>query len=389
MMGRKQASVLCVSCESPLRADSPFCPTCGRPTVWATHDERVGWEVRQWRASRAREGGSATTTTMMLVRTEAGYQPSAVRSDRYIWDQPLHPEREAKPNVHRPTPRETPPAPNGNGHQTAVAPTAIEERPSLEEPSAIEERPALDTSAPSIDEGEPPGGIGISKKAVAVGILLAVGLPLSGKALSLARSGGSSAKAPAAAHAAGSIQPLALMASRSGFTQVTPDAVRYAVVIRNPNKGFAAFGVGVAVSMYDRNGRLIGTTIERLGAVPAGGSIAVAGHAGVAGRVAKIKARTSVAAFERSRSTRRFVIRGVQISYPSGGIAVRASVSGVNLAHDAKVVAVYFDRAGNIVGGDFTFVDVPSASRTITAVVSTSGVGRSVGRVEVYVVASQ
>jgi hypothetical protein len=35
------------------------CGTCGHPTTWASHDERVEWEVAQWR--RARNGGGVTT----------------------------------------------------------------------------------------------------------------------------------------------------------------------------------------------------------------------------------------------------------------------------------------------------------------------------------------
>jgi ribosomal protein S27AE len=394
-MGKKQTNILCVSCESPLRADSPFCPSCGRPTAWATHDERVDWEVRQWRASRAREDGSTTTTTMMLVRTEAGYEPSAVKAADYVWDQPLHPEREAKPNVHRATPRETPPVRHGNGDRAkASEPEAVEavivpQQRAPVAPAPIE-GPSLPMSDTPVVEREPGTGGGISRKAVAVGLLLAVGLPLSGKALDLARSS-PSAEAPARTQAAtaGSIRPLGLRTASSGFTQVTPDVARYAAVIRNPNKGFAAHGVSVSVSMYDRRGRLVGSSLERIGSVPAGGSTAVAGHIGVAGVVAEIRAHMSVAGFEPSRSTRPFVVRGVRMSRRGVGIVVRASVSGVNPARNAKLVVVYLDRAGKIVGGDFTYVDVPSSPRAAAVIVTTSGVSRSAHHVQVYVVASQ
>lgn len=46
--------VPCRSCERKILAGESFCGSCGTPTEWATHDERVSWEVAQWR--RAREG---------------------------------------------------------------------------------------------------------------------------------------------------------------------------------------------------------------------------------------------------------------------------------------------------------------------------------------------
>jgi len=394
-MGRKQINILCESCESTLRADSSFCPSCGRPTRWATHDERVDWEVRQWRASRAREGGS--TTTMMLVRTEAGYVPSPMHpDDQYVWARPLHPDREEKPVAHRPTPRSAPGGNgNGNGHpveapeQENVA--SIAASPEVIEPVAPEpfEDPVAVTVEDVSDESQRAGGLGVSRKAVAVGLLLAVGLPLSGKALSLGHRTSTAPKSTVAAPAAaGSIHPLELKASRSGFSQVTPDAVQYAAVVRNPNRGFTAYGVEVTVTMFGANGRLIGTATERVGSAPAGESIAVAGQTGVSGRVSKITVRTSVSTFEPGRSPYRFVVRGAQMVLRGGGVTVEAHVTGVKLAPNARFVVVYLDRAGNIVGGDFTYVDVPADPRSTTVVVTTSGVSRTVSRIEAYVVTS-
>src|SRR5436189_5801829 len=78
-VGKGQLVMTCNSCDVPLRSDGPFCEHCGRPTPWATHEERVDWEVRQWRASRTREAGSSGSTQMMLVRTEEGYAPAPAR----------------------------------------------------------------------------------------------------------------------------------------------------------------------------------------------------------------------------------------------------------------------------------------------------------------------
>jgi hypothetical protein len=351
---------------------------------------------------------------MMLVRTEAGYEPSPMRpGDQYVWDQPLHPERQDKPAAQRPTPLG--PTGNGHGNGNGHGPAKlgeVEAEPAADTPEDVAHDSGPESSVPvepapaasqdhrdevtSVMVPEVSGergrvvGIGISKKAVAVGLLLAVGLPLSGKALNLARGGSSGAKAPTTqAATAGAIRPLDLLASRSGFSQVTPDAARYAVVVRNPNRGFTAYGLSVSVSMYDRRGRLVGTTIERIGFVPAGGSVAVAGQAGVSGPVSRLKAQTSVAGFEPARSKAGFLVRGLHMTRSGSATTVRASVSGVMAAHNARLVVVYFDRSGRIVGGDFTYVDVPASPRSAPAVVTTSGVGRSVSRVEAYVVTSQ
>ena len=56
---------------------------------------------------------------------------------------------------------------------------------------------------------------------------------------------------------------------------------------------------------------------------------------------------------------------------------------GPSAARDVRVVVVHFDRAGHVLGGDFTYIDVPT-SRTTTAVVSTAQAPR-VARVRVYV----
>ena len=44
---------ICLSCEGKIDAGISLCSHCGRPTEWASHDERIQWEVQQWRAQRA------------------------------------------------------------------------------------------------------------------------------------------------------------------------------------------------------------------------------------------------------------------------------------------------------------------------------------------------
>lgn len=400
-MGRKHFTPLCNSCDAPLRDDA-FCPSCGRPTQWATHDERVAWEVRQWRASREQEGPA--TTMMMLVRTEAGYEPAAVDpATRYIWDQPLHPDRVEPAPVERGRDARPEHPSNGNGYgngHAAPQPATLEKAPVAPPPD--EPAPEPQAALPSIDFDaqlekalssdalSKTEHVSISKKAVAVGIALAIGLPLSGKALDLTGSRPEASRVTAAAQAARPApvvpaRPLALGTTRSGFTQVSPDAARFAIVIRNPNRGFLARSVTVSTMLVDAAGRTVGTDIERVAYVPAGSSVAVAGHTGVAGRAAKVTARVSVGSFERSAAGRPFVVSGVRVSRSGSVVVVRAQVSGRNAVGHARVIVVHFDRAGRVLGGDFGYVDVPRSPRAATAVVSTGGLPRGVQRVEVYV----
>ncbi|MEX2558248.1 MAG: hypothetical protein WEB06_21770 [Actinomycetota bacterium] len=47
----KAAKVLCDRCESRITVGVSFCDRCGGPTQWASHQERVGWELTQWQAA--------------------------------------------------------------------------------------------------------------------------------------------------------------------------------------------------------------------------------------------------------------------------------------------------------------------------------------------------
>jgi hypothetical protein len=324
---------------------------------------------------------------MMLVRTEAGYEPVPMTADQYIWDQPLHPERENTiPSSPPPAPvvHEEPPPSSHNGNGNGHAPEPVTPEPVTSEPQAeLREPPAPSASSLEIHAAEE--RVTVSKKAVAVGIALALGLPLGGKVLSL---GDRAPQAPAAAQAraaSGPIRPLALAPTRSGFAQVSPDAARFAVIVRNPNRRLAARDTDVLVTFHDRSGGLIGSAVERLSSVPAGGAIAFAGQAGVAGTVASLRTRVSVAGFTPPTEAVPFVVRGTTVTRSRGALVVRTAVGAKRRVRDARVVVVYFDRKGRILGGDFGYVDVPSMPRLASAAVSTSGVAGSVHRVEVYV----
>lgn len=370
-MAKRQYVPVCSRCEAPFRTETPFCPVCDAPSPWATHEERVDWEVRQWRQSRSRE--PQQTTRMMLVRTDAGFQLAPVdpRTGQASAPRPA-PEPEVPQNGH---------APNG--------PRAANETLAPQPEPTPHRDPVVAAAVPARRSPLPPrDAVTISKKAVALGIALAVGLPLGSQVLSLADSRPEAARRPAADPArVAAARPVPPVAIRSGFMHLSPDAVRYAVVFRNPNRSHAVRDVTVSVSFHDGAGRLVGTDIERLAAIPAGASVAVAGTTAVAARVADVSARISVGGFHGAGTARAFVVRSVRLSSSGRDLLVRAAVSGVRAVSGARAIAVHIDARGSIIGGDVAYVDVPRGPRSATAVISTSGLASRVRRVEVYVVA--
>jgi hypothetical protein len=428
-MARKQQAVLCSSCDAPLRTESSYCPNCGRPTVWATHDERVAFEVRQWRASRAQT--DTASGVMMLVRTEEGYAPARVERTDYVWDQPLHPERVNPRNDNPHATQKSAPGPapelkqnrNGNGNGATPAPARAESSVAVAapaEPAAPPAEPlrtqwvaaAVAESMAQSSAVDPTAGIAgpegaaiarpeevvvgtdpapavrqvrISRKAVAVGIALAVGLPLSGHVVDLSSSKQSGARERAAI-AAAPIRPVPIVVAGSGFGRASADGARYAVVVANPNRSLVARNVTVSISLLDGKGRLVGGATERIAAIAPGSKAAVAGQTGAAGPVARLVSRVSAEAISSAAPPNRYSVRGIALSRSASGVVVRGIVAGP-ATRDAKVVAVYLDRAGRIVGGDFAYVDVP-AGRALKVAVSSSGLS-GVARAELYVLGSR
>lgn len=398
-MAKKPIVPVCSRCETPFRSQAAFCRACGGPTPWASHDERVAYEVRQWRASRATT--EPNKPQMMLVRTEEGFEAVPMQRQTYTWDQPLHPEREtveqpaipvtraetATALLEPPTPE---PAPvnghsNGNGNENGHPAYLAHEHgvvPDVEpEPFATETEPAPLPSALYEDDDR----VTVSKRAVVIGLALVLGLPLGGKLMSLGGGPPSSPPSRGATAAGPQVKAAALIASRSGFDQITQDAVRYAVVIRNPNRSLLASNVTVKVSMHDKAGRLVGSDVERVNGVPPAGSVGVAGLVSVARPAARLTVRLGVSSFSQAIASRSFVVRNVSMTKSAGAIVVTSGISGKSRVDDARVVAVYLDRSGKIVAGDSVFVDVPRSPHAVTAVVTTAGLRRAVSRVEIYV----
>jgi hypothetical protein len=45
---------LCTFCETRLREGEAFCEACGTPTVWASHEQKVAWELERYSKDRGK-----------------------------------------------------------------------------------------------------------------------------------------------------------------------------------------------------------------------------------------------------------------------------------------------------------------------------------------------
>ena len=86
----RATKVYCMYCESKMAAGISHCPSCSRPTDWASYDERVAYEVQQWRSIRA--NGSENGNGSAKVSGSAKVGGSAKVSGS------------GKPGVHAPPP---------------------------------------------------------------------------------------------------------------------------------------------------------------------------------------------------------------------------------------------------------------------------------------------
>jgi hypothetical protein len=51
-MRRSKQRQHCAFCEARLTEGAAFCKTCGHPTLWASHEEKIAWELEQYERMR-------------------------------------------------------------------------------------------------------------------------------------------------------------------------------------------------------------------------------------------------------------------------------------------------------------------------------------------------
>jgi hypothetical protein len=72
--------VLCALCDAKIVPGISFCTNCEQPTVWASHDERTTWELRQWdekRTPRLKRTASPVVAEVTPIRSRRASTMSA------------------------------------------------------------------------------------------------------------------------------------------------------------------------------------------------------------------------------------------------------------------------------------------------------------------------
>lgn len=95
-MGRyvvDMAKETCPNCNARLPRAASFCPTCERPTRYATPEELKEHDVRTWRAHRERSASgdwhNGSAVALYEPGTVEGYQPSAAPAPAIRIEHPL------------------------------------------------------------------------------------------------------------------------------------------------------------------------------------------------------------------------------------------------------------------------------------------------------------
>jgi hypothetical protein len=196
------------------------------------------------------------------------------------------------------------------------------------------------------------------------------------------------ANANANANAGGEVQVV-----RQGFAQVPvapgdDPKVAYAVILRNPRGDQVAGDVHAIITFTTSNGTLIAPEDKDLNALLPGQTGAVAGDVDGTG-VTRMSVRVVVNHWA-----------------PAQGLAGRLSAAGVRTGRaldgeglttvatvhstlrrdltDVKAVAVYYNSAGRIIGGDDDKIDFLPAGGTAPVTIDASHVAPGVARTEVY-----
>lgn len=172
---------------------------------------------------------------------------------------------------------------------------------------------------------------------------------------------------PATADVQVESEPEPLTIKESGYYIDEYGHGHYAVVVENPNMGWAAERITLTVTSKDANGAIVGSTTDRTTLLFANGSIAICGTTFDSVAPATLEFQVSVAQsnwsqndFTMSEMTERLPIEGlneVTGSYGDTTFAgqVTNTTEGTFLASQVNIVLR--DSAGAIVAGYETYVD--------------------------------
>lgn len=172
-----------------------------------------------------------------------------------------------------------------------------------------------------------------------------------------------------------------------GFAQVSEDTTGYGALIRNPNTDQAASYVNVNTSFFDEAGTVMGSQSDVLSVILPGQTVAVASGTDVVG-IARMDVQVFADTWEKMDGpVGEFTVEGVQtVPEEYGGVRTTGLLKST-FAEDLESVeltSVYYDTAGAILGGTFTYADFVPANGSIGFELSTFNDIPNLGKTEVY-----
>lgn len=204
-----------------------------------------------------------------------------------------------------------------------------------------------------------------------------------------------------AAGGSGSSTPPPTTASRQdiqivqkGFSQLQPDSignsyVTYAIVVQNPNtSGWVANYVSFNISLVNAAGVIVKVDTPTLRTLLPGQKAAIAPLITQASGVVRMDVQANVSTWLTTASeTGGFTFSNITTTPQQyGGVKTTATLSSTFASQQSLVqaTAVYYDAAGNIIGGALTYVDVVPPGGQVPVEITASTAPPSIARTEVY-----
>jgi hypothetical protein len=143
----------------------------------------------------------------------------------------------------------------------------------------------------------------------------------------------------------------------------------YAVILKNQSARSSVESVNVQIAFYDASGVVLDTETQYVSFLQPGEVTAVGGDAyGVTGAASDMRVQVRATNWSKwDKAVTTLAVSNLAISYQQYlGPKVTGEISNpfTKDLEDIEAIAVYYDSAGNILAGDFTFIDFVPAGGT-------------------------
>jgi hypothetical protein len=178
---------------------------------------------------------------------------------------------------------------------------------------------------------------------------------------------------------------------QQGFTQLAPELdgdrnVVYAALLQNPSRDQVAIDVQALVTFTGRGGAAMKIEDEKLDSILPGQTGAIANDTELAG-VTGIRVQVTVGRWADAKGFGGgLTASGVRTSRVAGKLTTTATLRSTlaqNLA-DADAVAVYFNKAGKVIGGQSEGIDFIPARGSVPVRMDTSQALRGIAQTKIY-----